>query len=77
MMNNLKCEQTQGRTDLGTNTVITRHNSANSVPTSNLVCIKEVAIRTTFCIAGIINYTCNLATDIQCTLYKNAFNKRF
>ena len=25
-----------------------RHNSANSVPTSNLVCIEEVAIRTTF-----------------------------
>ena len=35
-----------------------RHNSADSVPTSNLVCIKEVAIRTTFSlminIAGII-----------------------
>ena len=26
----------------------TRHNSADSVPTSNLVCIKEVAIRTIF-----------------------------
>ena len=26
----------------------TRHNSADSVPTSNLVCIKEVAIGTTF-----------------------------
>ena len=25
----------------------TRHNSADSVPTSNLVCITEVAIRTT------------------------------
>ena len=57
-------------------TTFTRHNSADSVPTSNLVCIKEVAIRTTFCIAGIIYYTCNLATDIQCTGYKNAFNKR-
>ena len=33
---------------------ITRHNSAESVPSSNLVFIKEVAIRTTFCIAGII-----------------------
>ena len=55
----------------------TRHNSADSVPTSNLVCIKEVAIRTTFCIVGIIYYTCNLATDIQCTRYKNACNKRF
>ena len=43
----------------------TRHNSADSVPTSNLVCIKEVAIRTTFCIAGIIYYTCNLVIDIQ------------
>ena len=32
----------------------TRHNSADSVPTSNLICIKEVAIRTTFCIAGIL-----------------------
>ena len=50
--------------------LITRHNSADSVPTSNLVCIKEVAIRTTFCIAGIIYYTCNLATDFQCTRYK-------
>ena len=35
----------------------TRHNLADSVPTSNLVCIKEVAIRTTFCIAGIIYNT--------------------
>ena len=46
-----------------------RHNSADSVPTSNLVCIKEVAIRTTFNhmmnIAGIISYTCNLVIDIQ------------
>ena len=55
----------------------TRHNSADSVPTSNLFCIKEVAIRTIICIAGIIYYTCNLDTDIQCTRYKNAFNKRF
>ena len=43
------------------NTVLnTRHNSADSVPTSNLVCIKEVAIGTAFCIPGIIYYTCNL-----------------
>ena len=55
----------------------TRHNLADSVPTSNLVCIKEVAIRITFCIAGIIYYICNLGTDIQCTRYKIAFNKRF
>ena len=55
----------------------TRHNSADSVPTSNLVCIKEVAIRTTLCIAGIIYYTCNFVTEIQCTYYKPAFNKRF
>ena len=48
----------------------TRHNSADSVPTSNLVCIKEVATRTTFCITGIIYYTCNVVTDIQCTCYK-------
>ena len=40
----------------------TRHNSADSVPTSNLVCIKEVAIRTTFCIAGLIYYTWYLVT---------------
>ena len=57
--------------------VLTRHNSADSVPTSNLLCIKEVPIRTTFCIAGIIYYAWNLAIDIQCTHYKNAFNKRF
>ena len=56
---------------------ITRHNSADSVPTSNLVCIMEVAIKTTFCIAGIIYYTCNLATDIQCTHYNNEFITRF
>ena len=56
---------------------ITRHNSANSVPTSNLVCITEVAIRTTLCIAVIIYYTCSLVTDSQCTCYKYVFNKRF
>ena len=33
---------------------LTRHNSADPVPTSNRVCITEVAIRTTLCIAGII-----------------------
>ena len=59
--------------------ILTRHNSADSVPTSNLVCIKEVAIRITFCIAGIIYYICNLGTDIQCTLTKlpstNVFNE--
>ena len=32
----------------------TRHNSADSVPASKLVCITEVAIRTTLCIVGII-----------------------
>ena len=57
--------------------LLTRHNLADSVPTSNLVCNTEVAIRTTFCIAGIIYYTCNLVNDIQCTRCKNAFNKRF
>ena len=41
-------------TDLGMNSVSIRHNSADSVPTSNLVCITEVAIRSTLCIAGII-----------------------
>ena len=55
----------------------TRHNSADSLPTSDLICIKEVSIRTTFCIAGIVYYTWKLAVDIQCTRYKNAFNKRF
>ena len=55
----------------------THHNLADSEPTSNLVCIKGVAIRTTFCMAGIIYYTCDLVTDIPCTRYKNAFNKRF
>ena len=61
-----KNEQAQGQTDFGMNTV-TRHNSADSVTKSNLVCITEVAIRTTFCIAGIIYYTCNFVIDIQCT----------
>ena len=56
---------------------ITRHNSVDSVPTSNLVCIKEVAVRTTLRIAGLIYYTCNFVTDIQCTCYKYACNKRF
>ena len=55
----------------------THHNSTDSAPTSNLVCMKEVAIKITFCIAGIIYYTCNLVIDIQCTCYKNAFNKHF
>ena len=59
----------------------TRHNSANSAPTSDPVHIKEVAMRTTFShminIAGIIYYTCNVVIDIQITRYKNAFNKRF
>ena len=54
---------------------------AASVPTSNLVCIKEVAIRTTFCIVGIIYYSCSLAVDIQCTRYKmhltNVFNELY
>ena len=39
---------------VGVGVGVTRHNSADSVPTSNLVCITEVAIRTTLCIAGII-----------------------
>ena len=60
---------------------VTRHNSADSVPTSNLVCIEEVTIRTTFShminIAGTIYDTCSLVIDIQCSRYKNAFNKRF
>ena len=60
---------------------VTRHNSTDSIPTSNLVCIKEVAIRTTSShkinIAGKNYYTCSLVIDIQYTRYKNAFNKRF
>ena len=35
---------------------LTRHNSADSVPTSNLVCIKEVAIRTTLCVLLQLSY---------------------
>ena len=66
---------------LGTVICTTRHNSADSVPTTNLVCVKDVAIRTTFShminFAGIIFYTCILVIDIQCTRYKNSFNKRF
>ena len=46
-------------------------------PIPYLVCITEVAIRTTLCIAGITYYSCNLVTDSQCTHNKNAFNKRF
>ena len=56
---------------------ITRYNSADSVPTSNLVCMKEVAIRTTFCIAGIIYYTCDLVIASRCNRYKQAINKPF
>ena len=49
----------------------------------DLVCIKEVAIRTTFShminISGIIYYACNLVIDVQCTRYKdsptNVFNE--
>ena len=59
----------------------TRHNSADSVPKYNIVCFKRVTIRTTFIhvlnIAGIIYYTCSLVIDIQCTRYKNTFNKSF
>ena len=44
-----------------------------SVPTSNLICIKEVAIRTPFShminIAVIIYYTCSLVIDIQKVSY--------
>ena len=50
---------------------ITRHNLANSVTSSNHVCIKEVAIRITFShminIAGIIYCTLSLPTDIHCS----------
>ena len=60
---------------------ITHHNSADSVPTSNLVSITEVAIRTTFShmisIAGIIYYTHSLVVGVQCIHYENAFNKLF
>ena len=59
----------------------TRHNSADSVPTSNLICINEVAIRNTFChminIAGIIYYTCSLVIDLNVPVIKNTFKKRF
>ena len=56
----------------------TSHSPADSVSTSNLVCIKEVAIRTTSShminIARIIYYT---YIYIRCIRYKNAFNKHF
>ena len=40
--------------------------SADSVPTSNLVCtIKEVAIRTALCIAGLSYYTCNFTSQTR------------
>ena len=49
----------------------------DSVPTSNLACIKEVAISTTFShminIAGITYYTCSLVIDIHCTRNKREF----
>ena len=38
----------QSNTNISFNIKPTRHNSVDSVPTSNLVCIKEIAIRTTF-----------------------------
>ena len=76
MTNKSKDEQAQGRTDLGMSMVSTRHNLADSVPTSDLVCIKEVTIRTIFIhmITGITYYTCRLVIDIQCTRYENVFN---
>ena len=58
---------------------ITRHNSADSVPTLNLVCIKEVAIKTNFShminIAGII--VLYLVIDIQCTRDKKCLQHTF
>ena len=55
----------------------TLYNSADSVPTSNLVCIQEVANRNTFShriyIAEMFYYTCSLVTDIHCTRYKRQF----
>ena len=49
---------------------VTRHNSADSVPPSNLVCITEVAIRTTLCIAGIIYYTSTLLLTLNLSVKK-------
>ena len=64
-------------------TVNTRQNLADFVPTSNLVYIKEVAFRTTFChmikISGIIYYTCSLVIEINVIVTKipstNVFNE--
>ena len=56
-------------------TLFTRHNSADSVPISNLVCVKEVATRTTFYCWNNIYNTCSLFTHIQCTIYRNAFQR--
>ena len=57
----------------------TRHNSADSVPTSNLVCIMEVAIRTTssrlIIIVRIIYYIGSLVINIQCIRYKRRFER--
>ena len=51
----------------------------DSIPTSNLTCRKEVAIRTTFCIAGIIYYIYTLVNDINVPVTKmfstNVFNE--
>ena len=74
--------QAQGRTGFKMK-MFTRHNSADSVPTSSLVCIKKVAIRTTVNhivnIAEIIYYTCSLVIDIQRIHHKmpsaNVFNE--
>ena len=58
----------------GSRICITRHNSADSIPTSNLVCMLEVAIKTIFSqiinIAGIIFHTYSLVIDTQNTLIK-------
>ena len=53
----------------------TRHNSADSVPTSNLVFRRSPL--ELLSLAGIIYYPCSLIIGILCTSYKNAFNKRF
>ena len=50
----------------------TRHNSADSVPTSNLVCIGSPLelLSVTWSILLKIYFICSLVVDIQCTRYK-------
>ena len=60
--------------------LVTRHNSADSVPTWNLICKKEVAIKTNFNhiinIAGIIYYACSLFIELNVPVIKDVFLRK-